>query len=554
MRPSFRVSTFTALCVVICVMLTLVGCSRTTLERGPGSSAPDAGDGPTPDAPASDGGGDLPNDAREPCGGDDCRRLDGECVVGRCDLEIDACVREPRPDGTACDDGQTCSRGDACERGVCAGRGGLDCGPFDSSCAVGVCDDVTGGCRAEAVPDELPCEDGDLCTVGDSCGAGACRPGTTRDCADVSDACNLGVCNPMSGGCDALPVPNGTPCEDGLVCTEGESCTDGRCAGGASVNCEALDDECRIGTCVEDAGGCVGEPARDGSDCNGGDICTTGLCGGGECLDRLPVRGIGDQCGAARILAGTDGLETFDTFMICATATQFGSCGRRGSDVFFDLALGAPRRVRFETVPPTSGRFDTTLYLREDCRERDTEVACDDDGGEGDLSLIDEVLQAGDYTLVLDGGAGGGERAGNGFGLEVDIESPDTCATAVPLRLPGDRMVTTISSTTAGATNALTSSCGGGARSPEHVYEFVVGARTTLRFETIAPSDYDTVLHVREAPCATSATLFCDDDGGVGQLSRLEQTFERGTYLLVVDGFGARSSGAYRVRISNLGR
>ena len=127
----------------------------------------------------------------------------------------------------------------------------------------------------------------------------------------------------------------------------------------------------------------------------------------------------------------------------------------------------------------------------------------------------------------------------------------------MPLELPAEGATRSISSTTEGATDALLSTCGAGARSPDHIYEFEVTTRTTLRFETVAPSGYDTLLHVRQAPCATSASLFCDDDDGMGNLSLIEESFEPGTYFLAVDGFGgafgAGSFGEYTLEIENLG-
>ena len=51
----------------------------------------------------------------------DCTSLDGPCGVGRCDGGSGACVLEPNPDGTLCDDGDDCTTGDACAAGLCRG-------------------------------------------------------------------------------------------------------------------------------------------------------------------------------------------------------------------------------------------------------------------------------------------------------------------------------------------------------------------------------------------------------------------------------------------------
>ncbi|MEO0322126.1 MAG: hypothetical protein AAF447_04170 [Myxococcota bacterium] len=586
MTQSLRTTLFVRACgcaallATFALALTLGACGRTTLEGGPGAAPGDAGadlavDGAPVDA-ATDlgpdlgpdlggpdlggpdlggpdlGGPDLGGpDMRLPCGGDDCSRLDGACVVGRCDADADACVAEPRADGTVCDDGQACTVRDFCERGVCTGRGGPDCTAFDTACTVGVCEDATGACRAEPVPTGTACEDGDPCSVGDSCARGVCRAGAPLDCTGAGDDCNLGVCNPMSGACEAIPLPSGTPCEDGLVCTEGDRCTDGLCDAGADVDCTALDDECLVGTCSEDAGGCVAEPELDGIPCDDGDVCTErDFCLAGACFSGATVVPLGDTCAMANTLDGDDGLQTLDASTVCASSEVAGSCGGTGPDILYDLELTAPRRVRFETVPPGMGRFDTVLHLRETCASATTELLCDDDDGDGTLSLLDEVVAPGSYTLAVDGFSG---VSRGDFTLEVDIETPDTCATAVPLELPAEGATTSISSTTAGATNGAVSTCASGARSPDHLYEIEVTTRTTLRIETVAPTTYDTALHVRAAPCATSPTLFCDDDLGAGTLSRIEESFAPGTYFLVVDGFAAGRSGDYTLEIENLG-
>ena len=68
----------------------------------------------------------------------------------------------------------------------------------------------------------------------------------------------------------------------------------------------------------------------------------------------------------------------------------------------------------------------------------------------------------------------------------------------------------------------------------------------------MAPTGYDTVLHVRRAPCATGRTLFCDDDDGSGTLSLIEETFDPGTYFLAVDGFGSGERGEYTLEVERL--
>jgi len=59
-------------------------------------------------------------------------------------------------------------------------------------------------------PDEASCEDGDLCTVGDECAAGACV-GQPLDCSDLI-ICTAEACDPSTGQCEVTDIsPIGEP-------------------------------------------------------------------------------------------------------------------------------------------------------------------------------------------------------------------------------------------------------------------------------------------------------------------------------------------------------
>ena len=49
-----------------------------------------------------------------------------------------------------------------------------------------------------------PCDDGDLCTVNDTCDNGTCS-GAVKDCSSLDDQCNLGACDPGTGNCIQNP-------------------------------------------------------------------------------------------------------------------------------------------------------------------------------------------------------------------------------------------------------------------------------------------------------------------------------------------------------------
>ena len=227
------------------------------------------------------------------CVGDviECDGLDDQCNVGACDAETLECVQVAVNDGGGCDDGDACTGGDVCLAGVCAGAS-LDCSELDSACLVGVCAPQTGACEAVPGFEGAQCDDGDLCTTGDACAGGSCE-GLDVDCADLDDACEVGVCDPESGACAAEPLAEGGACEDGDPCTILDTCAGGVCEGTPKA-CLAAG-PCFEATCDPDSGGaCVQSLAPNGMICDDGNFCTGGdVCTGGACI------GVPIDCGGA---------------------------------------------------------------------------------------------------------------------------------------------------------------------------------------------------------------------------------------------------------------
>jgi hypothetical protein len=155
----------------------------------------------------------------EPCFPQDCSALSDACNTGVCNETLDTCVKQPKADGTACDDGQFCTVSDACASGACVG-GARDCSALSNTCNTGVCNETLDTCAAQPKADGTACDDGQFCTVSDACASGACVGGA-RDCSALSNACNTGVCNETLTTCAAEPLPNGTSCGPSQTCSNG---------------------------------------------------------------------------------------------------------------------------------------------------------------------------------------------------------------------------------------------------------------------------------------------------------------------------------------------
>ncbi|MCB9850760.1 MAG: hypothetical protein H6817_08650 [Phycisphaerales bacterium] len=242
------------------------------------------------------------------CVGDpkDCSQFDDACNVGLCIGTTGVCVPSPAIEAGGCDDGDACTINDSCTNGICAGEP-VDCSHLDDACNVGVCVGSTGICEAVPRNEGGTCDDGDACTINDACASGVCE-GTLRDCSSLDAGCTLGVCNPSDGSCFAQPVGEGGACNDGDGCTVDDTCVSGVCAG-LPKDCSGLDGSCNTGVCVGTSGVCVAEPANEGGACDDGNGCSVSdACSNGACIGvGMDCSSLDDACNAG-FCVGTTGL------------------------------------------------------------------------------------------------------------------------------------------------------------------------------------------------------------------------------------------------------
>jgi len=109
-----------------------------------------------------------------------------------------------------------------------------------------------------------------------------------------------------------------------------------------------------------------------------------------------------------------------------------------------------------------------------------------------------------------------------------------------------------------GGSSGLAGSCGSTGGAPEQVYQWTPSASGTATIQTCgAGTNFDTVLYVRNSPCATGSELpgGCNDDActnstGLFRASRLTPTVTAGqTYFIVVDGYST-SSGSFTLSVT----
>jgi len=226
----------------------------------------------------------------------DCSSLDTACRVGICDENVDACVPLAGNEGGVCNDNNPCTTNDRCAAGECVGGAALVCND-NNACTTDSCNPASG---CVFMNNNDPCNDNNPCTMNDACSGGACVGGPPASCDD-NNVCTTDSCHPVLG---CRHINNLLPCDDGSVCTLNDTCFGGLCLAGTPRNCSdnnvCTDDSCHpVQGCQHGPNTqacndgdacttsdvcanmvCVGGPPPD---CNDNDVCTNDVCTGGSC-------------------------------------------------------------------------------------------------------------------------------------------------------------------------------------------------------------------------------------------------------------------------------
>lgn len=155
-----------------------------------------------------------------------------------------------------------------------------------NGCQNGACCECSSGecCDGCHFTSGTACDDGLNCTENDTCFSGTCK-GETKECDAFSDQCDIGKCDEDHGGCYESPAWNYSTCTDSDPCTEYDTCIDGKCLG-SPLDCSYLNTQCRQGYCSKDEMGCSIQFKENGSQCDDGlydtvnDVCIDGICSG----------------------------------------------------------------------------------------------------------------------------------------------------------------------------------------------------------------------------------------------------------------------------------
>ncbi|MGK0361695.1 MAG: hypothetical protein ACI9U2_004013 [Bradymonadia bacterium] len=440
-----------------------------------------------------------------------------------------------------------------------------DAAPLSGTPDRGPADDPDVAVVLCALDEERPCPGG--CGV-QRCDAegnwGECDEGGAAErCNGADDDCDgtidesfrgLGIgCSVMVEGCNAQGLIVCNPAEDGTMCqaTEDVAPEAERCDG-ADNDCDNEVDEGFLGRlcCTEDF------------------QCPDGPCVGGECeadLDPEPdvFPGLDPElsCDAAIELNQFGRFETNTGF---AAPALDGSCGGNGPEQVYWFEFDEDTDV----VLLTDGTsYDTVLHVRTDCLIAGTEVACDDDGGDGSASRIALRALAGvRYSVVLDAfSLFGGGAAQLGFWpagavpecvFDADCGPRMTCEEAACVPIPvvhcDEAVDVEVGVQALGNTVGEADELGAGCGTPtggEAVYRLRL-EQPGLVDATTAGSDFDTVFSVRTACIDAASEVACNDDDGGDNTSAVQfEALADTDYFLIVDGYSG-ASGAVVLDVS----
>ncbi|MBI5537320.1 MAG: hypothetical protein HY898_31650 [Deltaproteobacteria bacterium] len=418
------------------------------------------------------------------------------------------------PSGSACSPPtESCNgKDDDCDGAIddgfaCAQGATVPCTTTCNSTGTGVC---TANCT---VPNPASCTPpGEACNgVDDDCDGSidedqACVPGTTVSCLTSCSSTGTGICTQQC----SLPT--------------GNACTP------PAETCNGKDDDCVSG-CDNGFSCCLGSQVACTTTCGSTGLgACTALCGiptGNACVPPAEIcNGKDDDC-----VSGCD-----NGFPCCAGAPVActTTCASTGTGT---CTSGCAIPTGSSCTPPA-----------ETCNGKDDDCNGAPDNGFQCVLGATQPCQigvcSGTQTCVGPGCTWGACN----FGV---APTNDSCTS--PIQIPEISGGGTFTGSTCPATNNYTASCGGSAASADVVYKLTLAARSYVLIDTVG-SNFDAVLHLHRANACDGSSLTevaCDDNtaGGSPPQARIANTFDAGTYWLVVDGAGAGSRGSFALNV-----
>jgi hypothetical protein len=216
--------------------------------------------------------------------------------------------------------------------------------------------------------------------------------------------------------------------------------------------------------------------------------------------------------------------------------------GARSPDRVYAIDVPSRSRLRLRM----QATYDGVVYVRQDCANPNSELACNDDHRDTRHSMVVTTVDPGRYFLYADGYSTG--NSGD-YSLRADL-APLTGGTA-----PGDGCGAPgpytagqdIELDTFPATDDFAGSCGGQG-APDVVYQIDVQNRMRMRARTL-DSEFQAALYLQRQCGQSTSEVVCSSSPGQSGGTELDSTLQPGTYFLVVDGATQDAFGASRVEV-----
>lgn len=221
------------------------------------------------------------------------------------------------------------------------------------------------------------------------------------------------------------------------------------------------------------------------------------------------------------------------------TATCAG--GARSPDQVYAVDVGARSRMRVRM----QSTYDGAIYVRSDCQNPNSEVACNDDHRDTRHSLLVTTVDPGRYYVYVDGFS---ESNAGDFSMRADLAPvtggaapADNCGSAGTVNVGQDVEMDTFP-----AADDFQASCGGQG-APDTVYQLTVQNRSRLRAQ-LTDSEFPAALYVQSTCGQQTSEVACSAGGGQGP-AQLDTNLQPGTYYLVVDGTTPNAFGSARLEV-----
>jgi len=220
------------------------------------------------------------------------------------------------------------------------------------------------------------------------------------------------------------------------------------------------------------------------------------------------------------------------------TATCAG--GARSPEQVYTLDIANRSRLRLRM----QATYDGALYIRSDCENPNSEIACNDDHRDTRHSMLVTTLDPGRYYVYADGFS---ETNSGDYSLRADLApvsggtaTADSCAAPGNVAAGQDIDIDTFP-----ATDDFSGSCGGQG-APDTVYQLQIQNRVRFRAR-LAEGEFGAAMYLQRQ-CGQANTEVVCASGGPGQ-TEIDANLQPGTYFLVVDGVTADAFGAARIEV-----